>query len=628
MKSIALCMIVRDEEARLARCLESVSGAVEEMIIVDTGSTDRTVEIAQAFHANVLFHEWNGDFSAARNLGLDAASSEYILVLDADEYLDNPSILQEDLASSADYYLLPIRNQMSGGASYLHAAPRLFRNAPQNRFREKIHEFVKINMATTRTGKTLIHHDGYLKEVYEKKDKNRRNLDILVKLAEESPTGYNLFNLARQYRAYGDFERAADYFEMAYEKSRNVSILPNLLLEYAISLNELNRCEDGILILQSSLSVYPNYTEMHYLLGEFYDKLGYKLDAVICWKKCMSLGETEYENYAKYGIAFEGTGSYLPAIRLAEYYLKQRQHMEAFDLIVPLLADKRIAASAIKLYLSIAREVKLPTYDQFDFLQSVVPITNGNEALDLFQYLYQARSPLLQLYLDKYNFDPDKYMKAGSQLYAGLYSEAAALFKQIESPPIVDLFAIALLLKDSVLLQTHKDQYNFSQREWKSLRQIVEGSSEIKAIPESMNTILLEAGRMLYQLNELSTLTILMSHLRQGSWDVQYQAIELLIKAGLNDSAKEQLVELTGIREVPDKFHALLAKLSYTEGNFAEVREIWTFLRKKYSKLDYSTYVTSIDLFDQMGERLFTHRIATDMVKEYPYSDWAKSKLH
>ena len=83
--SIALCMIVRDEAQRLKACLSSVQGLVQEVWVVDTGSTDGTPELAKQLGANVLYYPWSYDFSAARNAGLEKATTEWILVMDADE---------------------------------------------------------------------------------------------------------------------------------------------------------------------------------------------------------------------------------------------------------------------------------------------------------------------------------------------------------------------------------------------------------------------------------------------------------------------------------------------------------------------------------------------------------------
>ncbi|HEY3190788.1 MAG TPA: glycosyltransferase family 2 protein, partial [Solirubrobacteraceae bacterium] len=86
-QTISLCMIVRDEESMLPRCLQAVAAHVDEIVIVDTGSTDSTMEIARSFGAKVVEAEWTGDFAAARNISFDAATSDWIFYLDADEVM-------------------------------------------------------------------------------------------------------------------------------------------------------------------------------------------------------------------------------------------------------------------------------------------------------------------------------------------------------------------------------------------------------------------------------------------------------------------------------------------------------------------------------------------------------------
>jgi len=90
-QSISLCMIVRDEEEHLEKCLESVNDAVDEIIVVDTGSRDKTVSIARSFGAGIFFHEWENDFSVPRNISLEHATGDWILILDADEVLEAQS---------------------------------------------------------------------------------------------------------------------------------------------------------------------------------------------------------------------------------------------------------------------------------------------------------------------------------------------------------------------------------------------------------------------------------------------------------------------------------------------------------------------------------------------------------
>ena len=96
---ISLCMIMRDEEEHLERCLQSVEGVVDEIVIVDTGSVDRSIEIATAHGARIIHEEWRSDFAAPRNTGIDAATGDWILVLDADVGL--PSRFLDTLLAAA-----------------------------------------------------------------------------------------------------------------------------------------------------------------------------------------------------------------------------------------------------------------------------------------------------------------------------------------------------------------------------------------------------------------------------------------------------------------------------------------------------------------------------------------------
>jgi len=114
---ISLCVIAKDEEENIARCLDSVRGVCDEIIVVDTGSRDRTAEVAASRGARVFDHPWGDDFAAARNAGLERATGRWILVLDADEELSEGGEILRQLAQSSDVegFFLRIRNDMGEG---------------------------------------------------------------------------------------------------------------------------------------------------------------------------------------------------------------------------------------------------------------------------------------------------------------------------------------------------------------------------------------------------------------------------------------------------------------------------------------------------------------------------------
>ncbi|GMA56841.1 hypothetical protein GCM10025858_13440 [Alicyclobacillus sacchari] len=170
---LSACLITKDEEFTLSRCLESLTGVVDEIIVVDTGSKDKTVDIARDHGAKVYFHEWDGDFATARNAALERASGEYVLVIDADEFLDpmdKRHIRSKLLESRADGYLVGVVNYTGTSARYQTSSPvqvlRVFKNG--YRYSGSIHEQVLPAVIDSggriETLNLRIHHLGYLYE--------------------------------------------------------------------------------------------------------------------------------------------------------------------------------------------------------------------------------------------------------------------------------------------------------------------------------------------------------------------------------------------------------------------------------------------------------------------------------
>ncbi len=150
MITISLCMIVKNEEKLLARCLDSIADLMDEMIIVDTGSTDRTKEIAARYTDKIYDFSWIGDFAAARNFAFSKASMEYIYSADADEVLDEEyrkifMRLKENLLPEIDIVQMYYANQLDYGTIYnfdRELRPKLFKRVRSFVWEEPIHEQV------------------------------------------------------------------------------------------------------------------------------------------------------------------------------------------------------------------------------------------------------------------------------------------------------------------------------------------------------------------------------------------------------------------------------------------------------------------------------------------------------
>ena len=193
---LALCMIVRNEGPRIATCLASVRGLADEIVVVDTGSSDGTASLARDLGARVVDFPWCDDFSAARNAGLSAATARWILVLDADEALPPASHapLRALLSGpNGRAYNLIQRSTLPGGAATVavHIA-RLFPRHPGVRFERPIHE--QVNTSLERTGHQIIDtdieflHTGYA-DAAAMDGKRERNRAIIAAALEHDPEG-------------------------------------------------------------------------------------------------------------------------------------------------------------------------------------------------------------------------------------------------------------------------------------------------------------------------------------------------------------------------------------------------------------------------------------------------------
>jgi tetratricopeptide (TPR) repeat protein len=227
---LSVCMIVKNEERFLGQCLASVRDIADELIVIDTGSTDRTIEIAREHGAQVGHFEWCNDFAAARNASIAPATGDWILFLDADEELspaEKPNL--SGLLNSHNVALirLSLINAHQGQISK-SILPRLFRNIPAIQFQGCVHEGVytallkvskKWQMEIS-VGNVLIIHHGYTPEVISERNKVQRNYELLVKALQERPNeAYFYMQLGLELRR---LDRVEESFE-AYAKALNLA---------------------------------------------------------------------------------------------------------------------------------------------------------------------------------------------------------------------------------------------------------------------------------------------------------------------------------------------------------------------------------------------------------------------
>ncbi|WP_167375754.1 glycosyltransferase family 2 protein [Paenibacillus polysaccharolyticus] len=293
---ISLCMIVKDEEEMLPRCLESVRDVVDEIIVVDTGSSDRSVAIAREYGASVVEFAWCDDFAAARNAGLEQASGDWILFLDADEALEataREQIRSWTEVSGCDGLFLNIHNYTGSGQQGATVNPvlRLFRSHPEHRFKGRIHEQIAAAIcernpeAAFHITDMVIHHYGYQTVVVERKDKVNRNVRLLQQAVEEEPDQpFHHYNLGVEYLRVGEAEQALESFGKARKMiDPAVTSYAHLLLKYEVRcLEHLERWQEALECVDAALELFPEYTDLMHHRAICADAVG-DTDAAEMW---------------------------------------------------------------------------------------------------------------------------------------------------------------------------------------------------------------------------------------------------------------------------------------------------------------------------------------------------------
>jgi tetratricopeptide (TPR) repeat protein len=328
---LSLCMIVKDEEEMLPACLEAVAPAVDEIVVVDTGSTDRTVEIAESFGAKVLHHEWNGSFADARNVSVEAASGDWWMFLDADEVLvaeDRERLRALTGRTWRDAFYLVETNHtgdLEDGTAVTHNAMRVFRNRPEYRFKGRVHEQVAHRLPGDLperfepTG-VRVEHFGYLGAVRDAKEKSRRNVELLERQAADGvDSPFLAFNLGSEYAALGDAPAALREFRRAWDMLRGSDDLerrgfvPSLVSRLTKALRIEGELDAAIAQADEGLAIFPGFTDLVFEQALVARKRGETETARELFERCLEMGDAP----SRYS-ATVGSGTYLAMLQLAE----------------------------------------------------------------------------------------------------------------------------------------------------------------------------------------------------------------------------------------------------------------------------------------------------------------------
>lgn len=278
---LTVCIIARNEEDNLPHCLESVAGVAAQIVVVDTGSTDRTIDIARSAGAEVHCVEWQEDFAAARNAALECARQPWILVLDADERLATPEAIAIALDLAPDDvggYLVSLVSTAPAGegatATYINSAVRLVRNDRRFRYSRRIHEQIIDSILASgyriEPSAIVIEHSGYALGHNALRAKLERNLRLLNRaLAEEPNSAFYHFYRGRTLQALGNTDDAWCEFETALRTCPPAGTLyPQILAQMALIAAQHKRYTEAIQLAERSLELVPGYPLSLFIIAE------------------------------------------------------------------------------------------------------------------------------------------------------------------------------------------------------------------------------------------------------------------------------------------------------------------------------------------------------------------------
>lgn len=269
MATLSLCVICKNEEKNIENLLKSVEGTLfDEIVIVDTGSTDKTVEIAKKYTKNVYFFEWINDFSAARNYSFSKATKDYILWLDSDDVLLSPDYKKlldlKDKLHESDIWLVKYEyaHDEFGNSSCSFFRERIVRRSLNLQWQQPIHEYLPLSGSMRKTD-IEVHH-------YKKHVSSERNIKILADIVEKNPNdARNMYYYGKELMDYDQSEKGYNllkkFVTMHGAWNENIYTAHLKMASYEQSLKKYNEAKKSCL---EAMGVYPLKSEVYCKLGE------------------------------------------------------------------------------------------------------------------------------------------------------------------------------------------------------------------------------------------------------------------------------------------------------------------------------------------------------------------------
>ena len=372
MATISLCVITKNEQNNISRCIDSVKKYVSEIIVVDTGSSDETVNIAENLGARVFSYQWASDFGAARNFALDQATGDWIVFLDADEYFEPdksvnlPAMVKKvhgNRKIDAVCILMKHMERLEGPVIAHTQIVRLFRRSRAIRYQGRIHEAIFKHgrspvVVYVPESTLVIRHTGYSQATLP--EKARRNLPLL----EQEVTDHHIncltyYYLSQSHILLRQYDQAAQYALKALEN--NAEILASTVhhkpfiffIKSMIFLNKYRNSQVAT-IVKEALRKYPGHPEILHCIGVYHLKLGHYFKALGFLKQALGANKNYHSTL----------DNEFPKVigqvheEIALIYDKMNKPPQCFDHMIEALQTEKHLNSSFSLLISLVKDQK------------------------------------------------------------------------------------------------------------------------------------------------------------------------------------------------------------------------------------------------------------------------------
>ncbi len=305
--TLSVCMIVRNEEKNVGECLETVKNFADQVVVVDTGSTDRTVEIAQKYGIEVIRSDWRDDFSYSRNISLDHAASRWVLWLDADDRVPSSEAEKFRKLKTAPpdrAFYLKVRNVRPGGFGEQWYQLRMFPNHPEIRFERKVHEQVgfaikKLEMLAFRAD-VRIDHIGYENPEVKRRKALRNRQILLAEFPRYRRDPAFVSSIGDSYFLTEDFETAIQWYRKVLEipdgEGKQPDIFRQMPTSIALSYQRLEDWGNARQWIEKAIQASPQKIDSLFLAAELREKTGDPEGAAALYERITQIppGYTSY----------------------------------------------------------------------------------------------------------------------------------------------------------------------------------------------------------------------------------------------------------------------------------------------------------------------------------------------